>query len=138
MRSKYKHLVKKIDLKENELALTTEVNNHKAKYYINKRQGFKGNCRICGKYGFKLAYCFENKSNKIKNVKRKFTGKCNYFGIKGHKEDDCWKKERENNTTDAANVAKDNEDSVLMTSAECNEECMCKNKCQFNKKVKKV
>lgn len=45
-RSKYMYLVKKMNLKDNKLALETEVDKHKSKYSMNKKQGFKGNCRI--------------------------------------------------------------------------------------------
>ena len=50
-----------MNLKDNELALTTEVDKSKPKYNMNKKQGFKGNYRICGKYGHKAADCWENK-----------------------------------------------------------------------------
>ena len=91
--SKYRRLMKKMDTKDNELALNaTNKNNYE------KKQGFKGNCRICGKYGHEAADCWENKNNqKIKNNNQNkkdwhFKGKCNYCGIYGHKERECRKK----------------------------------------------
>ena len=49
VRSKYQRLVKKTKLKDDKLALLANNNKYK------KKQGFKGNCRICGKYGHKAA-----------------------------------------------------------------------------------
>ena len=57
VRSKYKRLSKKLNLKDNELALNTQVKNEKGKGYLKRRQGFKGTCRICGKYSHKAADC---------------------------------------------------------------------------------
>ena len=79
---------------------------------MNKKQGFKGNCRICGKYGHKAANFWENKGNKVKSQKTHVNGKCNYCEMKGHKETDCWKKARDNKENERANVAEDNEDTV--------------------------
>ena len=53
--------------------------------------------------------------------------------MKGYKETDCWKKARDNKENERANVAEDNEDTVLMATSGCNEECICGQKCQFNK-----
>ena len=59
--SKYRRLTKKMDIKDNELAL-----NATNKYNYKKKQRFKGKCRICSKYGHKAADCWENKNNKNK------------------------------------------------------------------------
>ena len=126
-----------MNLKDNELALTTEVEKPKYKYKMNKKQGFKGNCRVCGKYGHKAANCWETRETRS-SQKKQFSGKCNYCGMKGHKEIDCWKKARENKESEKANVAEDNENTVLMATSDCNEECTCGDKCQFNKKVKET
>ena len=122
VRSKYRRLTKKMNVKEDELALTASYNKYK------KKQGFKGNCRICGKYGHKAADCWENKNNKNKKPNQAggtkewhFKGKCNYCGIYGHKEKDCRKKkanlEAEENK---ANLAKEveQEDTVLVATIE--------------------
>ena len=33
---------------------------------FKKKQGFKGTCRICGKYGLKAADCWENEKTRRK------------------------------------------------------------------------
>lgn len=122
VRSKYKRLVKKMNLNDNELALNTQVKNTNGnKGQFKKRQGFKGTCRICGKYGHKAADCWENEKNKKKNEPKRFQGKCNYCGIYGHKEVDCRKKKKNTSTTsEKANLAETSEelmeDTVLISS----------------------
>ena len=68
VRSKYKCLVKKIDFMD--LALTSQVyknkDMNKNKNTFKKKQGFKGNCRNCGKYGHKANDCWEIENDKKK------------------------------------------------------------------------
>ena len=92
VRSKYKRLSKKLNLKDNELALNAQVKNEKGKGYFKMRQGLKGTCRICGKYGHKVIDCWENDKKKMKGVTKKLQGRCNYCGMYSHKEADCKKK----------------------------------------------
>ncbi len=75
---------------------------------------FRGRCIKCGKIGHKTEDCTNlNESNSNSNgsasnlnwnstggnensspnKNRKFQGKCNHCGAKGHKEADCWQKE---------------------------------------------
>ena len=104
-----------MNLEDNNLALTSQVNKnrniHKNKSTLEKRQGFKGNWRKCGKYGYKAADCQVRGENQNNNNKKKFQGKCNYCGIEGHKEVNCWKKD-ENTNQYKANIADDNKETV--------------------------
>ena len=122
VRSKYRRLTKKMTVKEDELALAASNNKFK------KKQGFKGNCRICGKYDHKAADCWENKNNKNKktnqggnNKEWQFKGKCNYCRIYGHEEKDCRKKiahmEAKENKANLAEEIKE-EDTVLIATTE--------------------
>ena len=117
VRSKYQRLLKKLNIKDDELALM--ANNDNKKKFKNYKQGFKGTCRICGKYGHKAADCWENEKNKNKNGDRnkyQFKGKCNYCGIYGHKERECRKKKAaENQENNGANIAEEGEDTVLIS-----------------------
>ena len=131
VRSKYRRLTKKMNVKEDELAFTVLIKK------FNKKQGFKGNCRICGKYGHKAADCWENKINKNKkfnqgggNKEWQFKGKCNFCGIYGHKERDCHKKKAQENEENNTNVAAEEEaeETVLLTV----------NENQFNDKVRRA
>ena len=122
VRSKYRRLTKKMNVKEDELSLTASNNIFK------KKQGFKGNCRICGKYSHKAADCWGKKNNKNKktnqggnNKEWQFKGKCNYCGIYGHKEKDCRKKKahmeaKENKDNLAEEI--EEEDTVLIATTE--------------------
>ena len=121
VRSKYRRLTKRMNIKEDELALSATNNKMK------KKQGFKGNCRICGKYGHKAADCWENKNNKNKKPNQGgnrdwiFKGKCNFCGIYGHKERDCRKKKAQMEAEEnKANLAKDieEEETVLIATTE--------------------
>ena len=55
-------MIKKLNLKDDEVALMAKNKNKKK--YKNNKQGFKGIYRICGKYGHKAANCWENEKNK--------------------------------------------------------------------------
>ena len=129
VRSKCKRLLKKLNIKDDELALMAK--NENKKKYKNYKQGFKGTCKICGKYGHKAADCWEDEKNKNKSGdknKYQFKGKCNYCGIYGHKERDCRKKKAaENQESNSANVAEDNEDTVLIAHQEYKEKLNEKN-----------
>ncbi len=75
---------------------------------------FQGKCRNYGKIGYKAKDCTNlngsnsnlngnasnsngnstgGNGNSIPNNNRKFQGKCNHCGAKGHKEADCWQNE---------------------------------------------
>ena len=58
-------LLKKLNIKDDKLALMGK--NENKKKFKNYKQGFKGTCRICGKYGHKAADCWENEKNKNKS-----------------------------------------------------------------------
>ncbi len=91
---------------------------------FKKRQGFKGNCRICDKCGHKLGDCWEKEENQKKINKKKFQGKC--------------KINDENINDDKVNVADDNEETVLMATGGRNKECTCKKNYQLKTKVKEA
>jgi hypothetical protein len=71
----------------------------------NFKKGFKGTCRLCGKYGHKATDCWHNKSNnqsqattnptqdKIQNNQNENKNKkeCKYCKKSGHTVDECWK-----------------------------------------------
>ena len=91
----------------------------------NKTQGkFKGRCYVCGKFGHKGSECrnrnnnssstnntvtnsnsnvTNNSNNQISNnnTQRRFQGTCFYCGKKGHRENRCWKKQREQEQANA-------------------------------------
>ena len=46
--------------------------------------------------------------------------------------------ENKNTIKDKANIVDDNEEILLMATDECDEECVCKKNCQFNKKGKET
>ena len=133
---KYQRLLKKLNLKDDKLALI--ANNENKKKYKNYKQGFKGTCGICGKYGHKATDYWENEKNKNKSGdknKYQFKGKRNYCGIYGHKERYCRKKKAaENQESNSANVAEENEDTVLIVHPEYEEET--NNKKQFSEHIR--
>ena len=55
---------------------------------------FKGRCYVCGKFRHKGSEC-PNRNNQ--NGSKKFAGKCNYRGKKGHKEENAGRKRKMKN-----------------------------------------
>ena len=108
--------MKKNNRKDSDLTLNTQLMSVKGKGYFKRKQGFKGTCRICSKYGHKVVDCWENDKNERKGEPKRSQGKCNYCGIFSHKEADYRKqKMMENTTSDKINLAKTSADSIEET-----------------------
>jgi hypothetical protein len=107
------HRIHKNDKKEIETALVAATSGKK---------GFKGQCRICAKYGHKGWQCPDkgkaaddkSVSNSTLTTKTKFEGNCGYCGFKGYKEVECFKKRREKKSEGANHAQHETSDTILM------------------------
>ena len=116
VRSKYKRLKSSMGIEnEDDIALASSE-TYDSKFKKAKGKGFKGTCRICGKYGHKASDCWfkDGKNPKNNRNEKRFTGKCNYCGIIGHKERDCRKKKAAlNKNNENASLANEEEPVLL-------------------------
>ena len=87
---------KKVEEEEKALAVINKQVEEELLAVWNKQQ-FKGKYRNCGKYGHKVVYCPEKKSEEKhngtkSNIKCHFSGKCFYCGKVGHRVNECCSK----------------------------------------------